>query len=93
MDRHEMNTIGAEFARRLWQNPRNGETRLYINGLPCGVKCWAVADAEGRPEVHWRSDFSRFGMEDAYAALDRAMQHAGLSGDMTFNDITAAVAA
>ena len=93
MDRFEMNAIDAEFARSLWTNPRNGEARLYINGLARGVKCWAVAGEDGRPEMHWRSDYARFGLEDALAALDRALERAGLSGDVSFNDIAAAVAA
>ena len=87
MTRHEINAINCRFANNLWTNHRNGEARLYINGAHSGAKVWLTEGSEGRPELNWRKGYSAFYIEDAYAALDMALESLGLTGNVMFATI------
>lgn len=90
MNRHEINATNCRFSNSLWTNPRNGETRLYINGVHSGSKVWVTENSEGRPELHWRKGYGAFYMEDAYAAFDAALEALNILGNVTFNAIITA---
>lgn len=89
MDRAERSAISARFATKVFTT-RNGEDRIYINGLD-GVKVWCVADEAGYPVAHYKSDWASCSSDDADAAMERAMERLGVRLNVSFSALVAII--